>query len=76
MARMYLIAFISLVHLVDSFNYYSPSYQPESSTGSLAGDVQNWASMIQNYISQVKRLVLKLFILSYLLIKEDQVISF
>lgn len=33
--------------------FFSPSYQPVEETGSLSGDVLNWAEMIQNYISQV-----------------------
>jgi len=32
---------------------YSPAYESVEDTGTLDGDVQNWAVMIQNYISQV-----------------------
>jgi len=30
------------------------SYDPVEDTGSLTGDVQNWAMLIQNYILQVR----------------------
>ena len=42
-----------LVACVINGEFFSPSYQSEDETGTLAGDVQNWAIMIQNYISQV-----------------------
>lgn len=38
---------------VVQLEFFSPSYEPVSEIGSLSGDVQNWATSIQNYISQV-----------------------
>ncbi|XP_067936801.1 voltage-dependent calcium channel subunit alpha-2/delta-1-like [Watersipora subatra] len=47
------VVLLMLLFVLHGSCYYSPSYQPESVTGSLTGDVQNWAIMIQNYISQL-----------------------
>lgn len=49
----YIFLELLLVVCVINGEFFSPSYQPEEKTGTLAGDVQNWAIMIQNYISQV-----------------------
>lgn len=42
-----------LMELNGNSNFYSQSYESAEEAGTLAGDVQNWAIMIQNYISQV-----------------------
>ena len=48
-----LFSFVLSLTLVPGVGQYSYIYQRDPDAGTLAGDVQNWAMLIQNFILQV-----------------------
>lgn len=52
--KILLVACMGCYLMGVSSGFYSRSYESVEETGTLPGDVQNWAIMIQNYISQVR----------------------
>ena len=53
MSRRWLWMFIVAMTTVGGVGQYSYIYQKDPEAGTLAGDVQNWAMLIQNFILQV-----------------------